>query len=232
MKAIAMCGLLLAVFLSAAQASDPVQTFDLSAVKTWAGSGSNEAVFIIDWHDGNSPTSLAWGYKWDGTASVYDMLQAVDVLDTKLLITAHPIYSDSVYSIYYDLTGNGGTPTIGRPGDLGGTENGSAPDSGDHYKEGWFTGFWGLLNGSGNPYNGGSWLLSNEGASSDQLTNNGYYAFSFTTDTTNYIVPAAGVPVAALVVPEPSLGSLIALGAGGCAVWRLRRRTSRRVLSL
>ena len=222
MKAITMCGLLLAVFLSAAQASDPVQPFNLSAVKTWAGSGSNEAVFIIDWHDGNSPTSLAWGYKWDGTASVYDMFQAVDTLDPKLLITAHPLYPDSVYSIYYDLTGKGGTPTI----DMGGTENGSAPYSGDHYAEGWYTGFWGLLNGSGNPYNGGSWLESNVGASSDQLANNGFYAFSFTTDLVNFTIPGAGVPTAALVEPEPSLASLIALGIGGCAVWRLRRRSS------
>ena len=226
MKAIAMCGLLLAVFFSAAQASDPIQTFDLSAVQTWAGSGTNEAVFVIDWHDGNSPTSLAWGYKWDGTATVYDMWQAIDALDTRLTITTHLVYVDSVYSIYYDLNGNGGTFTIGKPVNMGGTENGSASDSGDHYKEGWLTGYWGLLNGSGNPYNGGSWLMSDVGATADTLSNGNYYAFSFSTDTTNYTIPDAGVPTAALVVPEPSLASLIALGLGGGALWRLRRRTS------
>jgi hypothetical protein len=112
---------------------------------------------------------------------------------------------------------------------MGGTENGSASDSGDHYKEGWLTGYWGLLNGSGNPYNGGSWLMSDVGATADTLSNGNYYALSFSTNVTaasGYTIPDAGVPTAALVVPEPSLASLIALALGGGALWRLRRRTA------
>lgn len=199
------------------------QTFNLSAVQTWAGSGSNEAVFIIDWHDGLTPTSLAWGYKWDGSATVYDMWRAIDALDTRLTLTAHPSYSTCVYAISYDLNDNGGTFTIGRPVNMGGSENGSASDSGDHYKEGWLNGYWGLLNGSGNPYNGGSWLMSEVGAEYDKLSSGSYYALSFSLDTTNYTIPDAGLPTAALIVPEPSFASLIALSLGGCAVWKLRR---------
>lgn len=219
--------MLLAIAICLFAGTSFAQTFNLSAVKAWVGTGSNEAALVIDWHDGNNPTSLVWGYKWDGTASVYDMMQAIDSADTRLLITAHPLFSNAVYSIFYDLTGNGSTPTIGRPYDMGGTENGSALFSGDHYMEGWFTGYWGLLNGYGNPYNGGSWVGSDEGSSTDMLKNNGFYAYSFTRDMTNFSIPAAGVPTAAIIVPEPSCVSLFVLSIGGCAAWRLRRRFGR-----
>jgi len=204
------------------------QTFNLSAVNGWVGSGSNEAALVIDWHDGNTPSSLVWGYRWDGTASVSDMVQAIDSADPRLLITDHPLFANAVYSIFYDLTGNGGTPTMGLPFDMGGMENGSAPFSGDHYKEGWVTGFWGLLNGNGNPYNGGGWEESNEGSSTDMLGNNGFYALSFARDTISFQIAAAGVPVAAFLVPEPACGRLLALCVGCGIAWRLGGRRLRR----
>ncbi len=43
----------------------------------WIGSGTNSAALVIDWNDGNSPVSLAWGFRWDGIATGQDMFMAI-----------------------------------------------------------------------------------------------------------------------------------------------------------
>lgn len=214
----------------------PAQTFDFSNIQYWVGSGTNEAAFDISWNDGVTPDSLVWGYKWNTPVSgpaptVYDMFHAIEIADTRLLITPHPSFSSpddfGVFSVYFDLTGLGGTPTIGTPGDLGGPEDGHAPFAGDHYAEGWYTGFWGELIGIGNPYDGGSWTgdyPAVSGVSFDDISNNGWYALSFTTDLTNFTIPNPGSPTAVTAIPEPSQICLLALGGGGLLAWRRRRR--------
>lgn len=54
-----------------------VSTFD--DIVYWIGSGSNQAAMVIQWNDGNSPQSVVWGFRWDGTETVtaQDMLFAV-----------------------------------------------------------------------------------------------------------------------------------------------------------
>jgi hypothetical protein len=63
-------------------ASIPATSFaalitSLDDIQNWTGSGSNRAGLVIQWNDGGSPTSLAWGYRWNGAASGYDMLTAI-----------------------------------------------------------------------------------------------------------------------------------------------------------
>ena len=210
------------------------QTFNLSDIKYWVGSGTNEAAFVVAWNDGNTPDSLVWGYKWSGTApTVFGMMQAIEAADSRFSFTAHPFYPDqSIYSVYYDLTGLGGTPVVGTPALFFGapnTENGSPPYPGDHYKEGWiYNGFWGELIGNGNPYSGGSWDSSYptvQGVGVDTLTNNSWYGASFSTDLTSYSIPDPGFPTAVTTAPEPSAVCLLALGALGLVTNRRRRRS-------
>jgi len=50
-------------------------------VDYWAGSGANETLVVIDWNNTNGPyvsESHAFGYNWDGTATVQDALDAID----------------------------------------------------------------------------------------------------------------------------------------------------------
>ncbi len=49
----------------------------LDDIEFWVGAGSNRAGFVIDWNDGPSPQALAWGYRWDGQATGWDMLTAI-----------------------------------------------------------------------------------------------------------------------------------------------------------
>ena len=213
------------------------QTFDFSNIQYVVGTGTNESALVITWNDGKTPDSLVWGYKWNmpasGTApTIYDMMTALQAADPRLAFYANTSYDSpstgvyALYAVFYDLTGMGGSPTVGKPLNQGGTENGSPPYSGDHYKEGWNTGFWGEVIGIGNPYNGGSWSSSSTVAHSlgvDTISNNGWYGLSFSTDATPpFTIPNPGFPTAvpppASPVPVPAWASGIcffALGAVG-----------------
>jgi hypothetical protein len=204
-----------AVFFTAVASA---QTFDFSNIQNWVGSGPNQAAFVVAWWDGKSPDPMVWGYRWTGTApTMLTMMQAISTAVPQLSFTANPEFSQqsdyAVYSIFYDLTGLGGKPTVGLPANLGGKENGFPPNSGDHYREGWVkNGFWGELGSSGNPYNGGSWIEATLGVGQETISNNGWYAMSFSTDETNFTIPSPPVPQQSQgvpAVPEPATGCIL-----------------------
>ena len=207
-------------------------SFSFSNIQFWAGSGTDESALVISWNDGIAPDSLVFGYKWNMPASgdgptMYDMMQAIAGTDSLLSFTPVPQFNSpdnfTIYSAFYDLTGQGGA-TVGTPG-RGGTEDGSAP-AGDHYEEGWFTGYWGVLVGTGNPYDGGSWDAAPYGVSYDSLSNDAWFGISFSTDMENFTIPDPGLPNAVfpVSVPEPTTVSLGAVGLIGC--WKWKRLTS------
>ena len=134
--------------------------FDLSNIQFVVGTGTNESALVIDWNESITPDTLVWGYKWNMPASgvaptVYAMLQAIEAADPRLQTTANPKYDSpstgvyAIYSVFFDLTGDGGSPVVGLPLNLQGSENGYPPNPGDLYREGWYTGFWGELAGVG-----------------------------------------------------------------------------------
>ncbi len=49
----------------------------LDDIEFWVGTGSNRAGLVIDWNEGPSPQALAWGFRWDGEATGWDMLTAI-----------------------------------------------------------------------------------------------------------------------------------------------------------
>jgi len=190
--------------------SEEASAFTFSDIQNWTGTGSNEAALVIDWNDGKTPEALAWGFRWDGTATGLQMLQAIDAADPRLSLS-YAYGGALVFSIGYDLNGNGGTFSPGTPGN----ETGSASDPSDHYQEGVFTKFWGYMNSATNPYaNGGSWAEASTGANNRNLTNGAWDGWSLSLDETNYSIPALDSPVAAAAaVPEPAIGSFLLFGS-------------------
>ena len=71
--------LLLSLLLVGSELAHPTSstpiTFD--SIKFWAGSGAKRAAMVIQWNDAGTPTSLLWGYRWDGVATGIDMVQAI-----------------------------------------------------------------------------------------------------------------------------------------------------------
>ena len=206
------------------------RAFDFSNIQNWVGAGPNQAAFVVAWWDGKTPDPMVWGYKWSGDApTVLVMMQAIQAADNRFSFTPNPVYSSppsyAVYSVFYDLAGLGGTPVVGFPGNLGGTENGSPPYPADHYREGWnINGFWGELIGNGNPYNGGSWNSKAAlGVGYDTVANNSWYALSFSTDEAHFTIPSPPAPsVGVPAAPEPATAVLLTLLTLGLGAQRLR----------
>jgi len=84
MKRIAILAILIALGASAASAA-PYYFTSASGnaawieVDAWVGSGANETILVVDWNVMGGPyahESHAFGFRWDGTAYVSDMLNA------------------------------------------------------------------------------------------------------------------------------------------------------------
>ncbi|MGP1463372.1 Ig-like domain-containing protein [Tannerella sp.] len=92
------------------------QSFTFDDIKYWVGEGQNRAALVIEWHDGNDPDAIVWGYKWNGNACGLDMISAIAQADPRLIFLRQhtgPMgstinglgYNCPVGSISYDLEG-------------------------------------------------------------------------------------------------------------------------------
>ena len=57
-------------------------TIAASDILYWVGTGANEAILAVNWAD----TALAWGYRFDGTKSVSDMMNDIAAADPRFNI--------------------------------------------------------------------------------------------------------------------------------------------------
>ena len=189
--------------------SASAQMLSFSDIQNWTGIGSNEAALVIDWFDGKTPESLVWGYRFNGTATGLQMIQAIDAADPRLDVF-YAYGGGFVYGIGYDLDNEGGTFTPGTPGY--GTETGSASDPNDHYAEGAFTKYWAYVTTDTDPYgsDGDTWTYSSVGAGDRTLVNGSWDGYSISDANFNYTDPAFPAPAAA--VPEPAAWLTLILG--------------------
>ena len=68
-------------------------TIAFSDILYWVGEGTNEAVMAVNWAD----TALAWGYRWNGTATVADMMAAIAAADPRFSYTVSSFLDDINY---------------------------------------------------------------------------------------------------------------------------------------
>jgi len=116
----------------------------------WAGSGANEAVLVVDFN-ATGGGAYAFGYRWDGAATGYDMLTAVaDAGDLDFTANYWPgmgYFIDNFtyrgeagdpgkYWAYWLGTGNGGQVEWAQ---AAGGMSGRTLTSGDF--DGWYNGF-------------------------------------------------------------------------------------------
>lgn len=79
------------------------QTFTLSDIQNWVGTGANQAALVVAWNDGKTPDSLVFGYRWsaaDADPTVFGMMQAIDAANPRFSFTAHPSFSAARSSLY------------------------------------------------------------------------------------------------------------------------------------
>ncbi|MEM1157809.1 MAG: PEP-CTERM sorting domain-containing protein [Verrucomicrobiota bacterium] len=59
--------------------------FSLDSI-TYYGTGSNRAAFVVDWNNGAGNEVLAWGYNWDGGATMETMISDLAAADPNLFV--------------------------------------------------------------------------------------------------------------------------------------------------
>jgi hypothetical protein len=198
---------------------------NFSDVQFWVGTGANQAAFVVDWNDGQSAESLIWGYRWDGSATGMDMFRAIADADSRLFahISTPGAFGVSVYGIGYDLDGDnvfGVSPSLTFDGGGLAVENSPddsrvATDTGDHWLEGWNSGFWGYsLRSSSSSV----WESASTGPSDRQLSDGVWDGYSFAPGF------AFTDPSEPSVAPVPEPRSLVLVVSGGLFLLCARRK--------
>lgn len=79
MRSVVSCamGVAVAAMLVCPARADFVTVNTFPDIILWSGSGANEAGFVLQFGGSQAPTSIAWGYRWDGSATVEDMMFAI-----------------------------------------------------------------------------------------------------------------------------------------------------------
>ncbi len=199
--AVTLC-LLACLLLSFTTPAARASAFTFDDIQFWVGTGTNRSALVVDWfEDSAEPAALAWGYRWDGTATGRDMLLAVVEADQRLFAKlgntpANPV---RVYGFGYDADNDG---EFGACSDYDCTtfdESGlaysgeiyvaaTATDAGDLYREGWAygTGFWHYGNSATpgtNPFDGGAWADTQIGMASRTLVDGDWDSWAFQRST-------------------------------------------------
>ena len=178
----------------------------------WVGTGSNKAVFAVQWNDAKNPDALVWGFRWDGNATGEDMLKAIAKADKRfysLLYYSGPNLGTAIGGIGFDLDGQG---TVGLYNNgnttyplypLDGVVNTSAYDfdnytsidANDHWSAGWASkGYWSYWVKDPADADFG---YSGLGASSRTLENGSWDVWNFNPDFEEYTISSTMTPVSA-----------------------------------
>ncbi|MBQ7551700.1 MAG: T9SS type A sorting domain-containing protein [Bacteroidales bacterium] len=78
-------------------------TISADEVTYWVGEGSNEVLVAITWCS-NTAAAFAWGYRFDGDATVFDALSAIAEADSRLTVVGMAPTNITYVDGEYDLT--------------------------------------------------------------------------------------------------------------------------------
>ena len=89
--------------LGAMRAQSEDATISTDQIEYWVGEGSNAVVVAISWCN-NTEAALAWGYRFDGEATVFDALSAIAAADSRLTVVGTAPTNITYQDDEYDLT--------------------------------------------------------------------------------------------------------------------------------
>lgn len=209
---------------------------DFSDILFWTGSGTNESALVLQFGAGETPTSIAWGYRWDDpTTTAADMVfalageiagsgtpQPVAGADARLAIDADYFMSMKdhlIKSFNYDQ--------VGLPSPWSQAMRSMANDFDNDLGIAFYTFVADPPNASGAWPMASGFSLASVGMAGALLADGGWYGFLIQEYDANFALPATvtfAQPVSA--VPEPSAIALVGCGGAvvGAMAWRRRRQ--------
>ena len=227
-----VAGLVFAAAMPAAVSAGMVGNF--GDILFWAGSGTNRAAFVLEFGgangDADSPTSIAWGYRWNGAAVAADMVFALTGAITGAGVPAVVVGSDPRLGIDALDYGPGlGIGVVGFTYDQVGLPSaGWAQTLRTMVAAEDYSVYPALFLHAPNvtdveAWPGTAFTASELGISSEPLDTDHWYAFAPTSGDPYPPIPRLiAQPVAA--VPEPAGCALVACGVAGAALMASRRR--------
>ena len=78
-------------------------TIDPADIQYWVGEGENEVVVALSWCS-YTETALAWGYRFDGEATVFQALTDIAAADSRLTVVGSAPTNVTYVDDQYDLT--------------------------------------------------------------------------------------------------------------------------------
>lgn len=99
-------------------------TIAFSDILFWVGEGDNETVMAVNWAD----TALAWGYRWNGTATVADMMADIAAADPRFSYVLGSYGIDDIN--YIDTAAGMTTPLCVTPFNYWESKNNGMMDAG------------------------------------------------------------------------------------------------------
>ncbi|MBI9092621.1 MAG: hypothetical protein JEZ12_25675 [Desulfobacterium sp.] len=224
-----------AVFFAAVSAQAAMENFSFDDIDHWVGSGSKQAAFLVDWHDGISPEAMVWGFRWDGEASGEDMLTAIVKNDSSLYakVSGETTYGIALFGLGYDMDNDGfgisdnSEFTDGFTRAVYTTADGAgATDAGDKYKEGWYQGFWSYWASTEDKLkkDATDWGFSGVGMTGRNLSDGDVDGWGFDSDMTTWGDAAPTAPYSPSPAPVPVPAAVWLLGSGLAGLIGMGRR--------
>ncbi len=124
------CGLVLAMS-NFALAVGPTGADTFGAIEHWTGTGANQAALVLDWHNGETNSAMAWGVRFDGSITADAAMRQILAADNRLYGAANGTFW---MAFGYDAD-NAGAQGVTIPA---GTANPYTPTNGlIEYNEAW-----------------------------------------------------------------------------------------------
>lgn len=135
--------------------------FDFSTVESWAGEGENKCYVVIQWAAEAQENALVFGYRWDGTGTGIDALEAIARSHPQLYVATEggTQYGSTISGIGWDPDGDGGFAIVKDGTTEYPDEDGIFAMSGysydgyeplhpdDWWHGGWYDGYWSYWGG-------------------------------------------------------------------------------------
>lgn len=83
--------------------------FSFSDITFWVGSGPDSAALVVDFHDGTWDSCYVWGFRFNGSATGEDMLNAVAAADVNFSVNiSGGFLMDIIYGVHAGIGGTNG----------------------------------------------------------------------------------------------------------------------------